>query len=92
MKFLLSLLIFSVIYFTHAQSSTIDQSFANNGMLISHINLSGYNMANSCEKTWEGRIVMAVESMQRRGYEIYVLRILDNGIIDSIFGVNGYAY
>ena len=46
MKFLLPLLIFSIAYFVHNQSININQSFANNNVLISHIDLRVYKMNN----------------------------------------------
>jgi hypothetical protein len=36
-------------YFTHAQSGTLNQSFVNNGVLISHINLRVDDMSNACK-------------------------------------------
>jgi len=48
-------------------------------------------MAYASERTANGKIVMAGESMQNCSYTISVLQMLDNGIIDSTFGVNGYV-
>ena len=73
---------------------SLDQSFANNGILILQLSATSGDQAISVEVQSDGKILVAGDAYQgtATATDFYVLRFNENGTFDSSFGSNGKVF
>ncbi len=90
--FTLILIALSTSYFSFGQDGALDSSFAENGVLL--LDLVGSNeTAHKAVVQPDGKIVVVASAKYPHNFDIEVVRLHEDGSLDSTFAVNGqYHY
>ncbi len=93
-KFLLiPVFYFSIICQLHAQPGTLDKTFGNDGRVATIVPGNGIAQLYKTAIQKDNKIVVAGIFQKASGIDkpLIVLRYLEDGVIDSSFGINGYT-
>ncbi|GJM33780.1 MAG: hypothetical protein DHS20C18_27810 [Saprospiraceae bacterium] len=90
--FTLIVFIFCTTVHTFAQDGALDSSFAENGILLLDL-VGGTETANDVVVQPDGKIVIVASARFPHNFDIEVIRLNEDGSLDSTFAVNGqYHY